>query len=288
MNDAGQTLTDPVHVGLMCRVPLCRIHHPAVTDEAPAGLPQIHVRNCESQKGKRTIWLFNSTAHCQPTNLRTKEEHPPQPWWTRHPPEQGPSTSTRPTKCSRPMTKAGGRGPVERSRPRPTRLLRQTPKPRRDDHVALQDVQCVGCTARVQQVQGRDGPQEKITKKRRAKRYRVSAADAERPRRVAERARTCATTNQPPPCAASAEAKKRAQRQPPWKLCPARLLVHPLLLQNKLALLVLLRFLVGLQLQTRVKATATERREWPRTARDSSSVKRNTHAKSMQHKPDKG
>lgn len=145
----------------------------------------------------------------------------------------------------------------------------------------------MGCTARIQQVQGRDGPQEKITKKRRAKRYRMSAADAERPRRVAERARTCATTNQPPPCAASAEAQKRAQRQPPWKLCPARLLVHPLLLQNKLALLVLLRFLVGLQLQTRVKTTAIERRERPRTARHNSSIKRNTHAKSMQHKADK-
>lgn len=129
MNDihAGQTLTYPFHVGLMCRIPLCRVHHPAVTDEAPAGLPQSHVRKCESQKGKRTIWLFNSTAHClnQP-NLRTMDEHPPQPWWTRHPPEQRPSTSTRPTKCYRSITKAGDRGPAERSRPMPTRLLRQT------------------------------------------------------------------------------------------------------------------------------------------------------------------
>lgn len=169
-----------------------------MTDEAPAGLPQNQVRNCESQKGKRTIWLLNSTVHCQPAHLRTMEEHSRQPWWTRHPPEQRPSTSTRPTKRSRLMTKAGGRGPAERSRPRPTTHARQTPKRRRHDHDALQDVQCVGCNPRVQQVQGRHGPQEKITKKRRARRYRMSAADAERPRRVAERARTCAKTNHLP------------------------------------------------------------------------------------------
>lgn len=151
------------------------------------------------------------------------------------------NTATRPIKRFHSLPEADGRGPVKHSRPMPTKHRRHT-RPCCTAGSPMCGLYRKGAASPGTQWSAGDNDEGHT----RAKRDRMSAADAERPQRVAKQARmqpSQTTTSQ----RRKRKAQTRVQRQPTWKLRPARLLVHPLLLQNKLALLVLLRFLVGLQ-----------------------------------------